>query len=164
MYEARISRMQDSTCWFVVVMIKKTIRQNYNFKKTLPFWCFHTISWIYNFLVNLVLNFLCIDEWQNLRISPINLSKYFCFGFHEFWFIYNFCLPFVRLRWTYVIITYIFNICIWVSNPHHYFLYNFKLLFHFLEIFFPCIIFTFIGFAYDQEGKFMQWVQGIQVT
>jgi hypothetical protein len=31
-----------------------------------------------------------------------------------------------------------------------------KLLFHFLEIFFPCIIFTFIGFAYNQEDKFMQ--------
>jgi hypothetical protein len=93
-------------------MIKMTIRQHYNFKNAPPFWCFHISSQIHNFLVSLVLNFLCIDKWQNLRISPIDLFRFPCFGFHEFWFIYKKFLHFVVLKWTYVIITFIYNICI----------------------------------------------------
>jgi hypothetical protein len=70
-----------------------TIRQHYNFKNALPFWCFHNISQIHNFLISLVQNFLCTDEWKYLRISLIDLSRFPCFGFHEFWFIYIFFFP-----------------------------------------------------------------------
>ncbi len=110
--------MQDSTCWFVVVMIKMTIRPHYNFKNALPFWCFHTISKIHNFLINLVLNFLCIYEWKNLRIFPIDLPGFPCFGFHEFWFIYK--KKFTLLFWNgpmfssliFVTFAYEYQICI----------------------------------------------------
>jgi hypothetical protein len=155
--------MQDSTCWFVIVMITMTIRQHYNFKNALPFWCFHNISRIHNFLISLVQNFLCTDEWKYLRISLIDLSRFPCFGFHEFWFIYIFFFPLLfwdgpmLLSLIFITFAYEYQIIIIIFFSISSF------CFIFLNFFFLALL-SFFGFAHDQEEKFMQWVHGIQLT